>query len=102
MRGWAPLLLAGGIVCLPAPALAGRLIVTGHDADRRCALMDQQCGFLKTSIKYVKETSPAPKKPMLVLDRGGKQLAAAIKKAWSTSYGAYNGPKVSVVDPRSA
>src|SRR4051794_8252866 len=90
------------LLVLPSSALAGRLIVTGHDADRRCALLDQQCGFLKTSIKYVRETAPARKKPVLVLDRGSKQLAAAIKKAWSTSYGAYNGPKLVVVDPRSA
>lgn len=102
MRVWPALLVAGVIASLPAPALAGRLIVTGHDADRRCALMDQQCGFLKTSIKYVKQTSPAAKKPVLVLDRGAKQLAAAIKKAWSSGYGGYSGPKVKVVDPRSA
>jgi hypothetical protein len=89
------------LLALPASASAGRLIVTGHDADRRCALLDQQCGFVKASIRYVRETSPAAKKPVLVLDRGPKQLATAIRKAWSTGV-SYTGPKVKVVDPRSA
>jgi hypothetical protein len=95
------LVVLAAALALPAQASAGRLIVTGHDADRRCALMDQQCGFLKASLKYVRETAPAPKKPVLVLDRGPKQLDAAIRKAWSTGY-SYTGPKTKVVDPRSA
>jgi hypothetical protein len=85
----------------PSSALAGRLIVTGHDADRRCALMDQQCGFLEAAIRYVRESAPKPKAPVLVLDRGALQLSAAIRKAWSGGY-SYTGPKVVVVDPRSA
>ena len=102
MRARVTLFTLAVALALPAPALAGRLIVTGHDADRRCALMDQQCGFVKASIKYVRESAPAPKKPVLVLDRGAKQLATAIRKAWSTSYGSYSGPVVRVVDPRSS
>jgi hypothetical protein len=89
------------VLVLPAPAWAGRLIVTGHDADRRCALLDQQCGFLKTAVKYVRETSPAPKRPLLVLDRGPRQLAGALVKAWSNGP-SYAGPKLKVVDPRSS
>src|SRR5439155_7560844 len=84
------------VVAFPASASAGRLIVTGHDADRRCALMDQECGFLKATIRYVRESS----KPVLVLDRGTKQLAVAIRKAWTSGY-SYKGPKVVVVDPRT-
>jgi hypothetical protein len=38
---------------------------------------------------------------VLVLDRGSRQLAVAIKKAWSSGY-SYSGPKLIVVDPRSA
>src|SRR5207244_4921840 len=41
---------------------------------------------------------PRPKKPVLVLDTGSKQLAAAIQKAWSNGY-SYTGPKVVVVEP---
>lgn len=89
------------LLTLPATASAGRLIVTGHDADRRCALLDQQCGFVKTSIKYVRESAPFDKKPVLVLDRGPKQLAAAIHNAWATGY-SYTGPPIKIVDPRSS
>lgn len=91
------------LVCLvlPAPAFAGRLIVTGHDADRRCTQLDQQCNFLKVAIRYVRASSPAPAKPVLVLDRGPKQLAASLRKAWSNGY-SYAGPRLVVVDPRSA
>ena len=52
----------------------------------------------------MRETSPAAKKPVLVLDRGPKQLAAAIKKAWGgTGYAraAASAPPLRVVDPRS-
>ena len=75
--------------------------MTGHDADRRCAQLDQQCGFLKTAVKYVRQTAPDSKKPVLVLDRGAKQLASAIRKAWSNG-ASYTGPKTKVVDPRSS
>ncbi|MFL5893632.1 MAG: hypothetical protein ACJ76Z_00800 [Thermoleophilaceae bacterium] len=102
MRARFSLFVVVVLLALPASASAGRLIVTGHDADRRCALMHQQCGFLKTAIKYVRQTSPAARKPVLVLDRGSKQLVNAIKNAWSSSYGGYTGPKLTVVDPRSA
>lgn len=96
------------LVAAPAPAFAGRLIVTGHDADRRCAQLHQQCGFLKTTIRYVRETAPAPRKPILVLDRGPKQLAAAITRAWTGrapagyARAAAAPPRMRVVDPRSA
>jgi hypothetical protein len=104
VRGRLPLLILVAFLVLPAPAFAGRLIVTGHDADRRCALMDQQCGFLKATLKYVRATAPAPKKPVLVLDRSGKQLATAIRKAWGGSgYARVSAaaPPLRVVDPRS-
>lgn len=99
MRGRLSLLFLVASLTLPAPAFAGRLIVTGRDADRRCALLDQQCGFLKTTIKYVRETAPHTKKPVLVLDRGPAQLATALQKAWSSN-GYYTGPKLRIVDPR--
>src|SRR5437870_3952958 len=98
MRVWPALLVVAGALVLASSASAGRLMVTGHDADRRCALMDQQCGFLKAAIKYVRQTAPSPRKPVLVLDTGTKQLAAAIQKAWSNGY-SYTGPKVVVVAP---
>lgn len=102
MRGRLPLLaVITAVLAAPAPALAGRLIVTGHDADRRCVELDQQCGFLKTAIRYVRATAPAPELPVLVLDRGSRELAAAIRKSW-TSGSSYSGPRTVVVDPRSS
>src|SRR3954465_6671453 len=98
MRAWLGLVTTVVLLAVPARASAGRLIVTGHDADRRCAQVDQQCGFIKASIKYVRESAPAEKKPVLVLDRGPKQLAAAIHNAWAVG-GAYTGPRIKIVDP---
>ncbi len=76
----APLL---AVLIVPAPALAGRLIVTGHDADRRCALMKQQCGFIKTAITYVRATAPHRKQRVLVLDHARGQLDEAITEAFA-------------------
>lgn len=101
MRAWLGLVTTAVLLAVPASASAGRLIVTGHDADRRCALLDQQCGFLKASIKYVRESAPAAKKPVLILDRGPRQLAAAMQNAFSNGY-RYTGPRLTIVDPRSA
>lgn len=101
MRVWLGLVTTICLLAVPATASAGRLIVTGHDADRRCALLDQQCGFIKASIKYVRESAPADKKPVLILDRGPKQLAAAMHNAFSNGY-RYTGPRLKIVDPRSA
>lgn len=100
MRAGLVLIAIAGALVLPASAWAGRLIVTGHDADRRCALLDQQCGFLKAAVRYVRETAPATSKPVLVLDRGPKQLVRALRKAWTSGY-SYRGPRLRVVDPRS-
>jgi hypothetical protein len=71
------------VLAVPAPASAGRLIVTGHDADRRCSQLEQQCGFLRAALEYVRETAPAPKKPVLVLDTDAKQLDGAITEAFA-------------------
>ena len=101
MRAWLGSVAIAVLLAVPATASAGRLIVTGHDADRRCAQVDQQCGFIKASIKYVRESAPFEKKPVLVLDRGPKQLAAAMHNAWAGGY-SYNGPPIKIVDPRSA
>ena len=105
MRAWLALLAAGVILVVPSSAMAGRLIVTGHDADRRCVQLGQECGFLKAAIKYVRETAPVASKPILVLDRGPKQLAASIRKAWGgTSYAqvAAAAPPLRIVEPRSS
>ena len=78
-----------------APASAGRLVATGHDADLHCSA-GQQCGFVKTAVDYVRSGAPDPAKPVLILDRAGLQMVAALDSAY--------GPGVvprQVVDPRS-
>jgi hypothetical protein len=102
VRGRLPLLILVASLALPAPAFAGRLIVTGHDADRRCALLQQQCGFLRASIKYLRDTAPNAKKPVLVLDRGAMQLASSLRNRWGVASIAATAPAIRVVDPRSA
>jgi hypothetical protein len=102
VRGRLPLLILVASLALPAPAFAGRLIVTGHDADRRCAQLQQQCGFLRASIKYVRDTAPNAKKPVLVLDRGALQLASSLRNRWGVASIAAAAPPIRVVDPRSA
>lgn len=107
MRAWPALAVTALVLFVPASASAGRLIVTGHDADRRCAQLDQQCGFVKAALRYVRESAPRPRAPILVLDRGPRQLAAAIRRAWAPdayagALGARAGtPRLRVVDPRS-
>ena len=79
-----------------APASAGRLVATGHDADLHCAGGGQQCGFVKTAVDYVRSGAPGPAKPVLILDRAGLQMVSALDSAY--------GPGVvprQVVDPRS-
>ena len=80
----------------PAPAQAGRLVVTGHDADLHCS-GGSQCHFVRVAVQYVRAGAPDPTKPVLVLDRGTLQFATALDLA----FGAGALPRV-VMDPRSA
>jgi len=53
------------------PAFAGRMLVTGHDADAHCANADPpqgQCHFVGATINYVRATAPNPARPLLLLD----------------------------------
>jgi hypothetical protein len=60
------------LFALPAPsAFAGRLFVTGHDADAHCSAADLpqgQCHFVAAAISYVRATAPNPSRPLLLLD----------------------------------
>ena len=87
-----------------APASAGRVIATGHDADVHCAAEAKQCPFLRTAVQYVRETAPDPAKPILVLDRGNT-LERALVRAWGGDPAGYAGaeaPARTVLSPRSA
>lgn len=86
-------------LALAAPAQAGRLVATGHDADHHCSGRDArpgQCTFFAKSLNYVRAGAPDPSKPVLVLDRGALDVVTTLDKA----YGAGAVPRV-VIDPRS-
>jgi hypothetical protein len=88
------------MLALPVSAQAGRLVVTGHDADQHCALENANvggCHYLSTAVNYVKGGAPDPSKPLLVLDRARLDVAASLKKSYPGGVPAYV-----VVDPRSA
>jgi hypothetical protein len=90
------------VLALPASsAMAGRLIVTGHDADLHCA-GGQGCHFITVAVGWVRAAAPNPNKPVLILDRdpsGGTtyQMEMALDLAFSPG----SVPRV-VMDPRSA
>jgi hypothetical protein len=84
------------LLALAAPAYAGRLVVTGHDADLHCAAGQPQCHFVKVATEYVRGGAPNPSKPVLVLDRGANKLVTALDAA----FGPGAVPRT-VVDPRS-
>ena len=76
------------------PAHAGRILITGHDADLHCA-GGAGCNFVKVAVNYVREGAPQPNRPVLVLDRGAKQFVTALNTAFTDRV-----PRV-VMDPRS-
>ena len=87
-------------------ALAGRLIVTGHDQDEHCTANgpgpEGGCHFVKVAVDFVRGGAPDPSKPVLVLDRdpsGGTSLE--VVTALDNAYGMGVVP-TQVVDPRSA
>jgi hypothetical protein len=79
----------------PGSASAGRLWVTGHDADFHCST-GQQCHYVHQAVSYVRAGAPTPSKPVLVLDRLDLDFVTALDSA----FGAGVVPRV-VMDPRS-
>jgi hypothetical protein len=90
--------LATVAVMPAAPAFAGRLLVTGHDADLHCAGGGQQCHFVKVALDYVRAGAPNPDAPVLVLDRLDLDLSRALDTPEVGGPGAV--PRV-VIDPRA-
>src|SRR5690242_5920215 len=84
------------LLVLASPASAGRLVVTGHDADFHCGISSQQCHYLTAVVTYVRAGAPSPGKPVLVLDKGANLLVTALDKA----FGPGVLPRV-VMDPSS-
>jgi hypothetical protein len=96
-------LVAMALVLLPAgSASAGRLIVTGHDADQHCAAGSQGCHFLTVAVSWVRGAAPDPSKPVLILDHdpsGG--MTSQMEQALDLAFTPGSVPRV-VMDPRSA
>lgn len=99
------LLLGGtlaGALALPMPAQAGRLIVTGHDADGHCAreavaMRPASCAFFATGVNWVRAAAPDPGKPVLILDRA----ALDVQKSVDAMVAAGASVPYVVVEPRS-
>jgi hypothetical protein len=85
--------LAGALAASP-PALAGRLVATGHDADLHCSGGAPQCKYFGTVVTWVRAGAPNPALPVLVFDKGSNQVSSALDAA----LGAGAVPRV-VVDP---
>jgi hypothetical protein len=98
-RGRLCLALTAGVlaVCLLAPssAFAGRLWVTGHDADFHCS-GGEQCHYVRVAVDFVRGGAPNPNRPVLVLDR----LDLDFVQALDAAFGAGAVPRT-VIDPRS-
>src|SRR3712207_2030735 len=89
-------ILAALFILPTSSAFAGRLVVTGHDADLHC-VSNAQCGFVNVAVTHVRGGAPDPNKPVLVLDRDDLDMSVALDNA----FGAGVIPRV-VMDPRSA
>jgi hypothetical protein len=65
------------LVAMPAgSAWAGRLLVTGHDADLHCGgrgIDSGQCHYVAVAVGYVRGGAPDPAKKVLVLDNDSLQ-----------------------------
>jgi hypothetical protein len=88
------LVLAWSLAAAP-PASAGRLLITGHDADLHCS-GGQGCNFVKVAVRHVRGGAPEPDKPVLILDRNSMQLVTALDNAFPE-----NRVPRRVMDPRS-
>src|SRR4051794_3293047 len=89
------------MLAFASPAMAGRVIATGHDTDHHCGrdgtgYPHLQCNFFKTAVDYVRAGAPDPAKPVLVLDRKSLDVVTSLDRA----YGPGAVPR-KVIDPRS-
>jgi hypothetical protein len=66
------------LVALPtASAWAGRVLVTGHDADLHCSggsIDSGQCHYVAVALAYVRGGAPTPTRKVLAIDKGGLAL----------------------------
>src|SRR2546422_9295302 len=79
LRTALPIGVAALALLLPAPALAGRLIATGHDADSHCSGQDPtsgECHFVGVAVGWVRGSAPTPSKPALLIDCSSSSYVA--------------------------
>ena len=102
LRRGLPAGIALAVLSVPASAQAGRLIVTGHDAESHCIREDPihrpaACAFVAASVNWVRAGAPDPAKPVLILDRGELDF----KKSVDAMVAAGVPVPYQVVEPRS-
>jgi hypothetical protein len=95
---------AGVLLMTDAPAQAGNIWMTGHDADYHCS-GGSQCNHFGIAVDFARIGAPDPTKPILVLDRLDLDVVAALGQATAmarnTVEGAGNPFPYVVMDPRS-
>jgi hypothetical protein len=80
------------LLVLPAGANAGRLVVTGHDADDHCSgSTPEQCHYFKVATKYVRAKAPDPGNKVLLLECNG-----GVTNALDNAFGSGDVPRKSV------
>ena len=64
-----------------ASAWAGRVLVTGHDADLHCSggtIDSGQCHYVAVAVAYARGGAPTPSKKVLAIDKGGLVLDSSL------------------------
>lgn len=94
--------VVAAMLVLPGSAQAGRLIVTGHDAESHCIretpeLQPAACAFVATGVNWIRAGAPDPSKPVLILDRAALDFQKSIDKLNAAGAGV----PYQVVEPRS-
>ena len=70
------------LVALPTgSAWAGRVLVTGHDADLHCSggtIDSGQCHYVAVAVAYARAGAPTPTRKVLAIDNGGLVLDSSL------------------------
>src|SRR5437773_191484 len=78
VAGLLVLFLLLSLLSLPSGvAWAGRVLVTGHDADLHCdggGIDAGQCHWVAVAVAYVRGAAPDPARKVLAIDTGDLQL----------------------------
>ncbi len=64
-----------------ASAWAGRVLVTGHDADLHCSggsIDSGQCHYVAVAVAYARGGAPVPTRKVLAIDNGGLVLDSSL------------------------